>query len=779
MPTKEQSIRNVGNKEIYDSYMGILRISPNLEGEDLVDDTTMLFKRLKTSEGNDNKIILSDSDGNQLGLYFVPRVKKTVIINELGQEEVADLINCVVKTDDTGFITTSYHIKTTLFVRSDEQTIRPTQVFSKSKTLVGAIDAVTYPIESPHTDDYFNNKNSLSLINYNDSTPVHEQLNNSLKSKSAQWYVDHIDKRHIVQVNGTDVLTTNNDSEQIPVLYTHDYVLGNYGGHTAKMSEAIKSNFLGNSVAIQTLENDSSVYSKLSYIRLDELVWDRLSKILGGEKRHTRGRYTKLGLGKNYSLTEHLFGVITPNLTDSAPILGTSVSFGGIFYNGVSLKRYLFNCLRQEIKNKQDIADSSGKQLDANLKKLVDDKKITPAKQKEKWFSAQIAKNYILCNGKEITPENFPNANTFNSSLFVVNDRGFAQRNDNGIPVINEQNEVIQAIKNSTQDRKFRAPSLFSFEMSSMRFLRGLNWTTSIGRDEPIDINQDIKNGIFNQNTYNIELVENFNWGAVKKNFYYVGNYRTMYDFKVVNTKHKHYCFSSVTGDPVANGNDPMYKGKTLTNQMLTGVYQSVDQNNEFWKDLFSYSFSKKRSTINKQKQSQTLLYGCQPLRIAGKFAWRIQSDGSITENFEQNVRNGSYFINDKNSTPVSTDKEARKTQLLHMNKVESAAPVSIIGAGGVEEIRHYKSFKCRPRIRWHHESYTVYKNIGGYKLMKSQGGVKRCVTSLPIAQEEVTNQTYNNSTKKKVSFSGKEITMETAIPSPPALSFLPLMKIS
>ena len=53
---KTQSIRNVGSKEIYDSYMGILRISPNMFDGESIDDTTTLLKTLKDKDSNDNKM---------------------------------------------------------------------------------------------------------------------------------------------------------------------------------------------------------------------------------------------------------------------------------------------------------------------------------------------------------------------------------------------------------------------------------------------------------------------------------------------------------------------------------------------------------------------------------------------------------------------------------------------------------------------------------------------------------------------------------------------------
>ena len=776
-----QAIRNVSNKEIYDSYMGIIRISPNPVGEELLDDTTVLLKTLKTKDGQDNKVILSDSDGNQLGIYFVPRARKTLVINELSSEQIRDVVNFIVKTDDAFFVTKSFNVRSTLFVDNSalDNSVRSVQVFSKARAATDVFDVVVYPIESPYSDEYFNDKNNLSLIDYSSSTPVDEQLEESLKEKTAEWYVTNIDNKHKVKINGEYIMTSNKHGEKIPVLYTHDYVMGHYSGHTARVSESLTNKFLGSSIALNKLTENSSLISKLSYIRVDDVIWERLSYILNGDKRHIQGRYTKLGLGKSDSITEHLFGIIAPNLNSSAPILGAGVPFGGISYNAMSFKRYMFNCLRQEIKNKHDAAENGGSALEQDLQKLVNDGAITEAKKKEEGFSSEMAQKYILCNGKEITPENYPNAYTDNPSLYVVDDNGFAQRGNNGLPQLNANNEIIQAIQSSDKSSKFKTPSLFSFEMSAMRFLRGLNWTTNISKDKPVDLREDIKEGMFSNNEFDIEILEDSDFGTTKKNFCSVGSYRAMYDFKLVNTKHKHYCFSSSNGEPVSNGGDPMYPNKSLTSQMITGKYMSVDETNTFWKDLFTYSFTKERSTINETEQPQSLLYGCQPIRIAGKFAWRIKDGGDMEENFEEDVQKGLYFINDKDLTQISFDKNERKAQLLHMNKAESVAPVSYIGNAGLITSCTWGIFKCRKHVHWKHENFLVCKNHGGYKVMQANGGVKRCVTSLPMSLEEITDKNYNGENNKDVYFSGNKVSMDISLPNPPALSFLPLMKIA
>ena len=57
------TVRNVSQKQIYQSFMGVLRISPN-EGED---DPTDILSSI------DAQIKLTDSDGNVLPITFIPK----------------------------------------------------------------------------------------------------------------------------------------------------------------------------------------------------------------------------------------------------------------------------------------------------------------------------------------------------------------------------------------------------------------------------------------------------------------------------------------------------------------------------------------------------------------------------------------------------------------------------------------------------------------------------------------------------------------------------------
>ena len=93
------NVRNVAQKEIYDSYMGILRISPNLDNNNkMVDDPTDFLTTLGNSD-----VQLSSSNGDPLPVHFVPYsfLTSNIYINEGGNisRQEKNIIN--ITTDTT------------------------------------------------------------------------------------------------------------------------------------------------------------------------------------------------------------------------------------------------------------------------------------------------------------------------------------------------------------------------------------------------------------------------------------------------------------------------------------------------------------------------------------------------------------------------------------------------------------------------------------------------------------------------------------------------------
>ena len=67
---QEISLRDVSAEQIYDSYMGILRISPtDLDGQSN-DSMSLFLTNPVDNSGKLRSVVLSDSDGIKLGISF-------------------------------------------------------------------------------------------------------------------------------------------------------------------------------------------------------------------------------------------------------------------------------------------------------------------------------------------------------------------------------------------------------------------------------------------------------------------------------------------------------------------------------------------------------------------------------------------------------------------------------------------------------------------------------------------------------------------------------------
>lgn len=407
---KKYQIRNVSDREIYDSYMGILRISPNPlspSNDKMIDDpTSHLNSMLSIDELNGTqtqmKIQLSDSDGNELPIVFIPKSRYTNVGSYIsGSTFVSEnlpIINIVTKIKDEAslYVSNTFKSYSTIYLDNtdyitsekdlndnlNDVRYSPLQVLSKSGIYE---NLVLYPVESPHDSNYFNDKNKLNLIDYSTSVDRIKSREESLLNKKPKWYDDNIpthmdedgyETSERVRVGdyyeeyydsikkekrwrksgGRYVTTYNNDGETIPVLYTRDYVLGHYEGHNTNVNEGIKNKWIGTNSSIHD-RSDINQVTKLSWLRFDDLVWDVVDNALRGDLRHTKGRYTKLGEGEADEVSTALFANGTSTLCEgssindilakTAPIVAQGVQPGLIIYNAMSFQRYMFHLTRQ------------------------------------------------------------------------------------------------------------------------------------------------------------------------------------------------------------------------------------------------------------------------------------------------------------------------------------------------------------------------------------------------------------------------------------------------
>ena len=511
------SVRDVSQKQIYDSYMGILRISPNKINNKDVDDPTTILNTLvdvngylQEGDGKNTqvKVFLSDSDGNVLPIWFIPKAYTTQILINNGFKDKKDIINICTKIDDGGltFVSNSLTNRSTLLLSKPQgKKSQLTFVLGCKKTsasqTVECKSILLYPIEAPNDDDFFNNKNKYWLFDPKDNTPRHQQMETNLLNKSAQWYTDkglwydaNSNKtQHQVVVNGKAITHTNDYNEQIPLLHTRDYVLGVYDGHSYSKDVANENAFAEHSKDVQgtsnvRLTNDSQTrtLTKLSWLRFDNLIWQALDEILKGKVRHTNGRYNGLGKNQNNDICQALFGqnvnTIMPQLKRNAPILGQQHQCGLVSYHAMPFHKYWFHRCRQVAHNMNYWATQNkeanwksypqcyDKQIET-LQAAVNAKKLTAAADATTAPHQSLAKNFVLCDGKKINFVNYPNISLRNDKLFNITTRGLKI---SGREFTNKEagGWLIHSKIKTT-------PELYVFDEKFPRFIRGLNWKSS------------------------------------------------------------------------------------------------------------------------------------------------------------------------------------------------------------------------------------------------------------------------------------------------------------
>ena len=69
---------------------------------------------------------------------------------------------------------------------------------------------------------------------------------------------------------------TNKDGEEVPILYTHDYILGTSATGTTKEFPTLDEKTHVNKLNA----NDKCYCTKLSWERIDEIIWKKLDELL-------------------------------------------------------------------------------------------------------------------------------------------------------------------------------------------------------------------------------------------------------------------------------------------------------------------------------------------------------------------------------------------------------------------------------------------------------------------------------------------------------------------
>lgn len=638
------TVRNVAQKEIYDSYMGILRISPNKDQNGkMIDDPTNFLNTIGCKD-----IQLSSSNGDPLPVHFVPYTFSTqnvlTISNGNILRETKDIINVCTDTTLTNYASGNIYVANEFIARSTLQLIDSSETSKKKSKIAIAYGCsntddnekadcegiLLYPIESPNDSTYFNNKNTLKLFQSDNPKPRTEQVEESLLKKSLQWYNTTLNdsiycvtdsninptnagkniQSHRVIANNQFVNQFNDDNEEVPVLYTRDYILGHYEGHSQKTNKdnrnALKTHYLPSDSQIYEAEETDNV-TKLSWIRFDNLVWDCLDEVLSGKIRHVNGRYDNLGTGLNSegnSIFDKLFGPekiegvnqhsnLYPNevaaqfLDYTAPLVGKGVQEGMIMYHAMPFHRYWFHRCRQVLFNmnefkKQyeltyngdatkvwgDINQSERSQLESfNNKEL-----ITPCCKASITPHHSLVKDFLLCNGQSVNLTNFPNISLNNNNLLKDGDNSDLLKGKQATPSENtkfnqktdwDKSSTYYALHESSNEGNYiKLPNLFNFQEKYPRFIRGLNWIADTNNIQNFSNANNENNNDKNlkNNTNRISYLNNDSvnkklniWDeygkCFEKNFTTVDKpYYFSFDYLTPKHRHRHLLFANKNG---------------------------------------------------------------------------------------------------------------------------------------------------------------------------------------------------------------------------------------
>lgn len=346
------NLRKIGSFEIPDSYMGILRISPNEFNEEIIDDPTEILK-------NGNTVPLSDSVGNSLAIEF--QCKKVEVISVNGAGVTINLPSQLYKGDL--YVADSLNIRSSLYFGKGG--LRFNEKYNIKN--VSAVYDITAPIDTSYFWYNIKDEKDRTGLDKLSSTSLDTHENEVSKlAVTDSIFTNEENEKYWVNINGEYQYMAKGESK-VPKIKKHDYVLGS------------------------KYDPDNKNITKIEFLNLQELIHDYIKKYLSGIHRDSKYRYFDLHDSNNPNkLATNLFGedIAIEDLENTAPIIGIPVQSGTIHYNAIPSHRYFFHLARRESENnvfKDGEADSLKKAI-INLSGPMN----------------ALCTQYILCDGKKI-----------------------------------------------------------------------------------------------------------------------------------------------------------------------------------------------------------------------------------------------------------------------------------------------------------------------------------------------------------------------------------------
>lgn len=803
------NVRNVREREVYESYMGILRISPY--GENAEDDATPLlkdvsgdvilnpemYKPLKTVYA-----YLSDSDGNNLGVTYKPHFYDTIVESE-SKSKTVKMIHVESSIEKNIFAADTFNIRGAINITSGE--FAPIQVYSGNS---GSTKIVVQPSTSAFDSEYFNypDSNGNKFV----SSHNYAELQSKLFKKSAANF-DRISSEH-VKVAGKKVTYSNRNGELIPALYTRDKILGH--GHSqscdTNYSNVVKYGLsLDSSGLTGVLEPDARAkFTKLNWFDFDKLVWNNLDKILSGDTRHRTGRYTQLdadGTGDirrsllqlEHSWADYSFAstdTVGPagayTLTETSPFIGQNVQVGSIMYNAMPFQRYFFYIAKQSCTNK-----TSSDVFDGDITETV-----KPFNIKDEHFASNLVKNFVLCDGKDITQHNY----------IALDPESDALKN----PEI----KIYTALKGSSPSNTLATIPLIHFNTMSSMLLRGMVWERAYETGPtPVAIwdGAEPLSQPSNSTNYKVGIDENnyIDKTGINKVKTYPYNVSSEYSIK----KHKHYLFSSKSGikNNIHNAakNNFLITGyhahcrgdKTISpsgTYIVLGTspsnfhldkYPAASGNGIARRTGYPEVYNQRREAFIQYSDGlNDIWYNSKPIK-----------NWSFTK-----LWNGGYTASEYNTNDLSLIKSGQKIEkkafILLANEAESRAPIAFEGGNPKETIYNYWTRREGHNGKGHKHktkgyswiivtgAYSIgaaaeakgYNGTYGYTSLEIPNGEKLGLLK-PGATEKngmltVADMATNTQVSKsvKINNGAKTIDVFTSELSAPSLNFIPVMRI-
>ena len=799
------NLRNVANQEINESFSGILRISPYIADGILLDDPTPLLYSVGS------RVDLSDSAGNYLNITFIPQVVNTIVSGL--DTNTANIINITQEVSNL-YCANSLNIATTLYINNKDNRKTPIQIVNPHGVLA-------FPIEAPEDTSYLNHNGKLdNTVPENATKQRIDKIFDNLWSDDEIYTSNDYEDYH-VKVNGKKIYRLKPASElpkinedgitvyeeeasMVPELYKHDYVLGQYAGHTYKPTpddlEGLNGSKLSRipaDIKDALLKNTSAKITELSFVEIEKIIWSLLEGNIGGAYRSFEGRYKGLyplglyesALGTEDNLYKTLF--TPPNkseideelenkIKDKAPLVGLPVQSGIITYNTIPFRRYMFHALRryENIDNYPEITVT-----DKNEGITVSDYISYSNASASSSFMHNLVSEYVLCDGKRI--KDVRNGTSDITDYPSINKRSGNWSNWKGVydtDTTSIYDAMTQSVENSTDEDSnnvLRTPRLFELNQYSPRYLRGLNWLRVAEYDKILYENNKEKiehdSWPYNHNTMLIEPD-----GSFIINDWYEDSATIRPQIKHNNIE---YSFINNELKQCLPGTEVNDAANIVKNIHKVGVYYA----NYDYKLAYLYRHVHQLVVDNDLLQNQDALY-----KVASyyKGSKNVYADNTIDKNIKKAWQD--YVLLKENANTYLGSYAMRSIQNIDIddnNLVRDIQDLPIAYRGGstssIREVRSsYKGARSKlGRCTGNFiKSETFYNAEGGYQLgafrSRNNGTAEgwRFLSSLPVTNKY---GSYKNIGEYAVAkYNDTEILIDDSLPKPPTINFIPLMKI-